>query len=222
MSWGSNSSRKQEAGLSKENEQLLQAAMQKRGLSLRAMQDVTSSIKRGDGNWADHLNTSTSSFQQPSSKTNAKVKVPKFAGGSNSMPQPSAPYSFSGKRMNIEPVEREMWAGCAPGPDREAEKERLSKVMELGAKQLKAMELREAERRADLLRRQADPIKPVDLKEELIDQVVEEIRERREFLEQMQKVGKAATYDAIMKGEIAARLKELGDLGLDVRSGRPR
>jgi uncharacterized protein YbaP (TraB family) len=46
MSWGSSSSNKKEAVLSKENEQLLKDAMQKRGLSLRAMQDVSSSIKR--------------------------------------------------------------------------------------------------------------------------------------------------------------------------------
>jgi hypothetical protein len=179
-------------------------------------------ISGGDGSWADHLSTSTSSFQQPLSKTNVKVQVPKFKGSSSSVPLPLAPSSFSGKRMMIEPVERDMWAGCAPGPDREAEKDRLSKVMELGAKQLKAIELREAEQRADLLCREADPVKPLELKEELIDQVVREIRERREFLEEMHKVGRAAAYDAIIKGEIAARLKELGDLGLDVRSSRPR
>ncbi len=54
-----------------------------------------------------------------------------------------------------------------------------------------------------------------------IVQVLDEIRERREFLEEMQRAGKGALYEATIKGEIAARLKDLERLGLDVKAGRP-
>ncbi len=52
-------------------------------------------------------------------------------------------------------------------------------------------------------------------------QIVEEVQERREFLEEMQGAGKASQYEGTVKGEISARLKELERLGLDVKSSRP-
>lgn len=50
-------------------------------------------------------------------------------------------------------------------------------------------------------------------------QVVEEIRERREFLEAMQSAGRGCEYAGI-RGEIAQRLKDLERLGVDVASSR--
>jgi hypothetical protein len=58
---------------------------------------------------------------------------------------------------------------------------------------------------------------PVDAREELIDQIVEEVRERREFLETMSAAGKGSQYEGI-KVEIAARLVELERMGLDTKS----
>ena len=47
MSWGSTVSKKQaDSGLTKATQDLLNDAMQKRGLSLRAMQDVSGSLRR--------------------------------------------------------------------------------------------------------------------------------------------------------------------------------
>ena len=63
-----------------------------------------------------------------------------------------------------------MWVGGAPAPDRDLEKERLSKVMEVGVKGLRDRERREAERQAQALERTARN-NPKDAKEALIDQV---------------------------------------------------
>jgi hypothetical protein len=45
-------------------------------------------------------------------------------------------------------------------------------------------------------------------------QIIEEVRERREFLEQMRAAGKAATYEAAIKADITQRLAELRELGV--------
>ena len=52
-------------------------------------------------------------------------------------------------------------------------------------------------------------------------QIVDEIKSRREFLEGMQASGQGGQYEAIIKGEIATRMKDLERLGLDVKSSRP-
>ena len=79
-------------------------------------------------------------------------------------------FSLTGKRMQTTPAERDMWVGGAPAPDRDLEKERLSKVMEVGVKGLRDRERREAERQAQALERTARN-NPKDAKEALIDQV---------------------------------------------------
>lgn len=52
-------------------------------------------------------------------------------------------------------------------------------------------------------------------------QIVEEIKERREFLEEMQACRQAPKYEAAIKGEIASRMKDLERLGMDVKTSRP-
>ena len=63
-----------------------------------------------------------------------------------------------------------MWIGGAPAPDREIEKDRLSKVMEIGVKGIRELELKEAERKQEVLRRRAES-NPSNAKEALIGQV---------------------------------------------------
>jgi hypothetical protein len=63
-----------------------------------------------------------------------------------------------------------MWVGGAPAPNRELEKDHLCKVMEVGAKGIKEMERKEAERKAEVLRQKIES-NPIDPREALIDQV---------------------------------------------------
>ena len=51
-------------------------------------------------------------------------------------------------------------------------------------------------------------------------QIVDEVRERREFLEEMQAAGNTSEHEGTIKMEIATRLKELERLGLDVKTSR--
>lgn len=83
----------------------------------------------GDASWVDRVNTGVAAFNAPPSKTTKQlVKVPKVGRGVVGLPPPMPPASFSGKRMNIAPVEREHYAPRGPGPDREAEKDRCAQV----------------------------------------------------------------------------------------------
>ncbi|GFH30576.1 uncharacterized protein HaLaN_29458, partial [Haematococcus lacustris] len=51
--------------------------MQRRGLSLRATQDVVQSVKEGDATWVHRVNTGLAGFKAPDSKTKPLVKAPK-------------------------------------------------------------------------------------------------------------------------------------------------
>jgi len=52
-------------------------------------------------------------------------------------------------------------------------------------------------------------------------QIIDEIKQRREFLEEMRASGRASQYEATVKGEIASRMKDLERLGMDVKTSRP-
>jgi hypothetical protein len=45
-------------------------------------------------------------------------------------------------------------------------------------------------------------------------QIIEEVRDRREFLEEMRAAGKAGTYEASIRADITLRLAELRDMGI--------
>lgn len=222
MSWGAAPNKKNDplSSLTPQTQQLLQGVMKDRGLSQRALQDVASSVQRGDAAWVNHLSTGTASFQAPRSKTATLVKAPKVGTGARSHLAPPLPGRFSGKKLAHEimrdtPPERDMWVGGGPTVDREAEKDRLSKVMEYGSKGAKEMEAKMAAMKREALAK-AERAKRVDVKEDLIDQIVEEVRERINFLESMKALGKAGQYEAQVRGEVAARLRELEKLGLPV------
>ena len=83
--------------------------------------------------------------------------------------------------MGIPVAERDMWVGGAPAIDREEEKDRLSKVMEVGAKGIKELERRERERQIEEAQRTRQN-NPTDPKEALIDQVWEDRSVGREML----------------------------------------
>ena len=72
--------------------------------------------------------------------------------------------------MSIPVAERDMWVGGAPAMNRDEEKDRLSKVMEVGARGIKDLERKDRERLAEKSQREKRN-NPVDPKEALIDQV---------------------------------------------------
>ncbi|KAG2496835.1 hypothetical protein HYH03_005240 [Edaphochlamys debaryana] len=197
--------------------------MKDRGLSQRAVQDVAASVQRGDGAWVNHLNTSTASFQPAKSKTAPPVKTPRVGlGGPAGAPMaPPIPGRFSGKKMQHEilrdtPAEREMFVGGAPVVDREAEKDRLSRVMELGPKGVREMDAKLAAMKKEA-QLKADRAKRADVREDMIDQIVAEVRDRLTFLEDMRRLGRGGEYEATIRGEVAARLKELERMGVPTR-----
>ncbi|PNW83903.1 hypothetical protein CHLRE_04g216150v5 [Chlamydomonas reinhardtii] len=227
MSWGgqTGSSKKNDgfSSLTKETQQLLQGVAKDRGLSHRAMQDMASSVQRGDAAWVNHLSSGTAAFQAPKSKTAPLVKAPKVgaAGGSGPALAPPLPGRFSGKKMHGEilrdtPYERDLFVGGAPVTDREAEKDRLSKLMELGAKGAAEMDARMAAMRKEAKERAAKAAR-VDVKEAKIDQIVDEIQERLTFLESMKGLGRGAEYERQIRTEVAVRLKELEKLGVPIK-----
>ncbi|GIL70556.1 hypothetical protein Vretimale_3670 [Volvox reticuliferus] len=223
MSFGAPHNNKKKDGLSslsKETQELLQGVMKDRGLSQRALQDVASSLQRGDAAWVNHLSSGTASFQPPKSKTANPVKVPKVGTGGSAI-APPLPGRFSGKKMQHEilrdtPPERDMFRGGPPAPNREVEKDRLSKVMELGAKGARELDEKMAAMKREA-RERAEKAKRVDVREEMIDQIVDEVRERLTFLESMRALGQGQEYEAHIRGEVAMRLKELEKLGVPTK-----
>mmetsp|Transcript_4547 Transcript_4547/g.12434 ORF Transcript_4547/g.12434 Transcript_4547/m.12434 type:complete len:240 (+) Transcript_4547:126-845(+) len=208
----------QGSGLSKETQALLDEAFKKRGLSLRGTEAAVHAIRGGDNGWVDTLQTGTAAFHSPASTHRTTVKVPKV-GQATRKPMPGPPASFSGKRMqNAMPAnEREQFIGGRPAPDRAIEKDRLAQLMELGAKGVKDLERQKAAQEAARLA--AAQRRPVDPKEALIDELVSEIQERREFLEAMRAAGRAKEYEQTIRAEIQARMTRLKSLGVETGIG---
>ncbi|KAF5842779.1 hypothetical protein DUNSADRAFT_5151 [Dunaliella salina] len=206
------------SGLSKETQALLDDAFKKRGLSLRGKEAAVNAIRGGDNGWVDTLQTGTAAFRSPASTQRTNVKVPKV-GQATHRPMPGPPASFSGKRMqNAMPAnEREQFVGVRPAPDRALEKDRLAQLMELGAKGVKEVESQKAAQEAARLA--AARRKPVDPKEALIDELILEIQERREFLEAMRAAGRAKEYEQAIRAEIQARMTRLKSLGVETGMG---
>ena len=61
---------------------------------------------------------------------------------------------------------------------------------------------------------QRAPPSAAEVREELIDQLVQEVQERQDFLEAMQRGGRGAQYEHQIKAEVSERLNRLRELGL--------
>lgn len=219
MSWAP-AKKETSLGLSKETAAFLQENMKQKGLSQRAVEDIANSIQRGDSKWVEHLNKGTSTFRSPAS-SKSKVKVPKVGTGPSRPPAVGPTARFSGIKLQSEilrdnPPEREQFPGAPPGPDREKEKDRLNLVFQHGAEGVAEMEARAAEAAAAAEEAARRPRKAVDVREAMIDQIIDEIRERREFLEDLAAKGAHSNYEATVRAEIASRIAELRNMGLDV------
>jgi len=209
-------------GLSKETASLLNDVMLKRGLSLRSQQDVANSLKQGDSSWVDRVSTGVAAFSAPTSKTKPPVKVPKVGRGVGMLPPAMPPASFSGKRMvaQMAPNERERAPAMAPGPNRDALKDACAAVVELGAQGVRERGRQQAEAAA-AAERAAREARPVNVREALVDQLVQEIQERSEFLDAMRAAGRGGAYEAQVRGEISERMRALAKYGVDVGAGAP-
>ena len=62
------------------------------------------------------------------------------------------------------------------------------------------------------------PRPPRDPRQELIDELVTEIKERQEFMEQMQAAGRGHEFDATIKAEIAQRLTRVREIEAAIRA----
>lgn len=235
MSWGGPSKEaKKSHGISKETEQLLDAAMKQRGLSIRATKEVKEAIGNGAGDPFSVFSQKTAQKQQPLNSKMATASIPRPPPSSKLPASGSPPARFSNirlrediERLNGPIDQREQYVPQPPMPSRDEQKDKLSSIMTHGnAKAAREAQMLEERRREEAaLKKEEEERRLSDPKEALIAQIFEEIAERREFLEQL--VGKGLTAAsnpkiAQVKGEIASRMTELQKLGFDTRAGRPK
>jgi len=188
------------------------------GLSRRAKADIMSGMATGGGDWASQLSERRTLRRAPTSSASRTI-APRVGRGGAGAPAPGAALNAAPTRTTIRTrdaiaestgnYEREAFPGAPPGPSRDAEKQRLAEVFEWG--RAGAQRIQEARRMAG----RAPPppaAADADPREAMVDQMVEEVRERREFLEEMQARGRGAEFRHV-QGEISQRLGELARLG---------
>ena len=240
MSWGGRSSEKQTHGssaISKETEQLLDAVMKQRGLSIRATQEVKEAVKNGGAGGADPFSVFAHKQAQKKQPFNSKVataSIPKPPPPSRLQASGSPPARFSTirlkddiERLNGPLDHREQFTPLPPVPSRDEQKDKLSSIMTHGnAKAAREAQMLEERRKEEAaLKKSEEERRLSDPKEAMISQIIEEIAERREYLESLVSKGLAGATNpkiAQVKGEIASRMNELQKLGVDTRSGRPK
>ncbi|KAK9823514.1 hypothetical protein WJX72_003340 [[Myrmecia] bisecta] len=200
---------------------MIEEVCRDRRLSHRTKADLQRSLAEGSTQWVSLLKDQcTRSPLKPKSKT-CGVAVPRV-GLNKHAGQLSPPLARPAGRKALQdvlrdsPSERDRFAGAAPGVDREAEKDRLALTFELGREGMQARQ--QAASTAQSLHQSQRAMQSadqhVDPKEALIDQIVAEIQERREFLESARQQGQPSPCEARLKAEISSRLAELRRLGV--------
>eukprot|EP00877_Chromochloris_zofingiensis_P007945 jgi/Chrzof1/3403/Cz12g24020.t1 len=172
-------------------------------------------LSAGSSSWVDALNTGIATYKPPTSKAANPVKVPKVGVNCGTVPT-TLPAHKPGRKQHKailadNPPEQEAAFYPAPGIDREAEKDRLSALFQHGRQGLQ--EMQEEQQRQAAAASRAKP--QLDTKEQLIDQIIDEISERREFLQSMRANGRGQEYEATVKAEVSQRLAQLRRLGVD-------
>uniref|UniRef100_A0A383WFE1 Uncharacterized protein n=1 Tax=Tetradesmus obliquus TaxID=3088 RepID=A0A383WFE1_TETOB len=188
----------------------------------------TASFMRGStGSWVDLVSSQTASFQPPASQATQLVQVPRPS------PKRSSPGKLPAFRPSIQ-LQQQMQAAqdaeqqqqqqhqqqcrrvsCKPGMDREAEKDHLAAVFALGREGAAALQ------HASLARTTAAAVaakqRPAaSVKEQLVNQVIEELNARTQLLQELQQQGGAAAAEQarLVKAEIRQRVLELRRLGV--------
>ncbi|CAG9462423.1 unnamed protein product [Pedinophyceae sp. YPF-701] len=204
-------------GLSAGTQEFLAEVLNETGASRRLRSEVLTGAKQGT-DWVGALSTRTPNRHVSStmrqSETLRKQTIQKH--------QPRMMHvgaAKPGKKMadtifeETGRYEREKFTGGGPVVDREAEKDRLALANEVGRKEAARI------RNAQLAKQRAPPpaacapSPPRDPRELLIDQLVDEVRERREWLEDMRARGLSAPYEEETTKEIRERLSRLRTLG---------
>ena len=239
MSWGSSKAEKKgshgSTSLCKETEALLDEAMKKRGLSIRAAKEMKESIASGGSDPFLIFSSRTAQTSKALTSKAATNGIPKPAPPSALQASGSPPARFSNIRLreDIErlhgPVSehRDTFKPLPPVPSRDHQKDVLSNIMLHGdARKAREAQILDARRREEAaLKKEEEERQLLDPKEALISQIFQEITERREHLEELVSRGLATSSNqkvAQIKGEIASRMAELAKLGFDTRAGRPK
>ncbi|KAK3260653.1 hypothetical protein CYMTET_30401 [Cymbomonas tetramitiformis] len=197
--------------VSKETQQFLDNIMKERNMSNRQMEVLKGQMGLGT--------TATG----PAKRKDA-VAVPRVrSAASRPMAAPGSG-RFSGIKMKDEiyrdcPPERDAYTGQgSKGRDNEAEKDRLAKNFEFHGRteeerQAAVRAMRAKQEAHEAKTRKPDPVKDRD---SMIDEILEGIGERQQFLEEMRKMGQlTAQAEETVKTEVASKLVLLRKLGVE-------
>ncbi|GMH33110.1 hypothetical protein BSKO_00944 [Bryopsis sp. KO-2023] len=207
MSWGrQNANRDQSLNLTYQTKSFLDGLVQRRGLSKRAVDDVKRSIQNGTSGWVDVMLTKECkprTERRPRAHAGPRIRIT------------GTPQRWAGKKMLDEilrdsPPERDQFHGGSICVDREAEKDKLIRKFAYGEQGASEIEAGQPDNRKSF---HADA-RPAT--EQMIDQIIDEIQDRRTFLERMRKCGREREYESQIKLEIASRLAELRGLGVKI------
>ena len=212
--------------LSRETRELLGGMMSDRGMSDRLRRDILGAADAGDGAWMEHWGSRTCSGKESlRGRAAPKVRVPKV-GRRGYEALAMAPPPTTGRKALKDILREGAWepeaytGQGAKGVDLNREKRRLQDNFTFAkmspserAKARAAGSAKAAARRAAAEAKERPP-DAAEVREELIDHLVQEIRERQDFLESMQRRGNGDKYEAQIKAEVSSRLIRLKELGL--------
>jgi hypothetical protein len=212
--------------LSRETRELLGGMMAERGMSGRLRRDILGAAETGDAAWTEHWGSRQCSGNEAlRGRAPPKVRAPKVGRrGYEALAMAPPPSSGRKPLKNIlreGAWEPEAYTGQGTrGIDLDGEKRRLQESFHFAkmspserAAAKAAGSARAAARQAAAEAKRAPP-SAAEVREELIDQLVQEVQERQDFLEAMQRGGKGAQYENQIKAEVSERLHRLKELGL--------
>jgi len=212
--------------LSRETRELLGGMISERGMSDRLRRDILGAADAGDATWMEHWGSRTCSGKESlRGRVAPKVRVPKV-GRRGYEALAMAPPPTTGRKALNDILREGAWEPEAytgqgtKGMNLDREKRRLQDNFTFAkmspserAKAQAAGSAKAAARRAAAEAKERPP-DAAEVREELIDQLLQEIRERQDFLESMQRCGNGDKYEAQIKAEVSARLNQLKELGL--------
>eukprot|EP00998_Keelungia_sp_KM082_P007411 NODE_3607_length_872_cov_21.914094_g3585_i0.p1 GENE.NODE_3607_length_872_cov_21.914094_g3585_i0~~NODE_3607_length_872_cov_21.914094_g3585_i0.p1 ORF type:complete len:282 (+),score=57.56 NODE_3607_length_872_cov_21.914094_g3585_i0:128-847(+) len=165
-----------------------------------------------------HRIATTAPKMRPVPKSQARVRVPRMTGRGPSCSdqyEGRRYYAFGGKKLlpTIEAESAAMPRPDVPAPARNligaAEKERLQLHMQFDG------DVPEPQAPAPPPR---PPTPPKQDNKALFSTILGEIEERKQFLDEMRKVGQAQRYENKIKGEIASRVADLRTLDKAIKA----
>lgn len=228
MSFGPRSGPPKAAEVSSSTRDLLDSMMQNKNMSRRLKGDILKSLQSGSADWIEHWSSGKATSRLTESQKWSRRALPQVGREKKTrelvLRLHGDAVSKSGKKSSkdIEAsgvLEREEYTGQGVrGTDRDQMKRELQDTCQFA--HLTPQERREAKERASRRHAQkraaAAPEGPTEAerRDTLIDQLLDEISERQDFLNEMRALGKGEQYEAQMKAEVSARLHQLRQLGV--------